>query len=225
MPTLSIIIPVYNEEQTVKQIIEKINSLTIDKEIIVIDDGSSDGTDKILRSLNNKDIKVIYHTSNRGKGAAIITGLAQATGDFIIIQDADLEYDPQDYFKLLENIKQGSADIVLGARFMKGYKGQFIHKLGNRFLTSLLNLMFGAHLNDCFTCYKLLRRQALVSLNLAARGFDIEIEIVAKAIKNKLRISEVPITYQPRSYAQGKKIRCRDGINAAASIIKYRFKD
>lgn len=225
MPTLSVIIPVYNEEKTVKLIIEKIHTLSIDKEIIVVDDGSSDGTDKILRSLNNKDIKVIYHTSNRGKGSAVITGLTQATGEFIIIQDADMEYDPQDYFKLLESIKQTTADIVLGARFMKGYKGEFIHKLGNRFLTTLLNLMFGAHLNDCFTCYKLLRRQALINLNLSARGFDIEIEIVAKAIKNKLRIKEVPITYQPRSYAQGKKIRCRDGINAAASIFKYRFRD
>lgn len=225
MPTLSIIIPVYNEALTIKQIIEKINSLPIDKEIIVIDDGSSDGTDKALRSFNNKDIKVIYHTSNRGKGSAVITGLTQATGEFIIIQDADLEYDPQDYFKLIENIKRDSSDIVLGARFMKGYKGQFIHKLGNRFLTSLLNLMFGVRLNDCFTCYKLLRRQSLANLNLSARGFDIEIEIIAKAIKNKLRINEVPITYQPRSYAEGKKIRCRDGLNAALSIIKYRFKN
>ncbi len=223
MPQLSVIVPVYNESKTIGQILEKINSVDIDKEIIVVDDGSCDGTEKILGSIKSDNLKVIHHTSNRGKGAAVLTGLAHAQGEFIIIQDADLEYDPNDYLKLMEAIKKDNADIVLGARFAKGYKGLFIHKLGNRFLTTLLNLLFNAKFNDCFSCYKLLRRQAINMLNLRAQGFDIEIEIIAKALNKKLRIVETNISYHPRSYSEGKKIRCRDGLHAALSIFKYRF--
>lgn len=223
MPQLSIIVPVYNEAKTIRQILEKINLVNIDKEIVVVDDGSSDGTDKILREIRYDNLKVIHHTSNRGKGSAILTGLLHATGEFVVIQDADLEYNPNDYLKLIKPIKQGVADLVLGARFTEGYSGLLIHRLGNVFLTNLLNLLFNARLNDCFTCYKMLRKDTLNMLNLKARSFDIEVEIVTKAIRNKLRIVEIPISYHPRSYSEGKKIRLRDGMWAALNILKTRF--
>ncbi len=221
MPLLSIIIPVYNEVKTIQQILEKINALGLDKEIIVVDDGSSDGTDKILRNLQYDNLKIIHHSTNRGKGAAVLTGLSYAEGEFVITQDADLEYDPKDYSKLLDAAKNTNADIVLGARFIKGYKGLFIHKMGNRLLTGLVNIFFNVRLNDCFTCYKLARGRVLKSLGLESKGFDIEIEIIAKALKHKLRIAETFVSYHPRGYAEGKKIRCRDGLHAALCIIKY----
>jgi glycosyltransferase involved in cell wall biosynthesis len=225
MPQLSVIIPVYNEAKTVRQILEKINSVDIDKEIIVVDDGSSDGTEKILRDIKYNNLKIIHHSSNRGKGAAFLTGLFHAQGDFVIIQDADLEYDPNDYLKLMEVIKENNADIVLGARFKKGYHGLFIHRFGNRLLTGLLNLLFDLKLNDCFTCYKLFRRDTINLLNLKEQSFTIETEIVAKAAKKGFRIVEVPISYYPRPYSEGKKIRCKDGIRVIRSITKYRFSD
>ena len=223
MPLLSVIMPVYNEAKTVRQILEKINSVDIDKEIIVVDDGSCDGTEKILKDIKYNNLKIIHHSSNRGKGAAFLTGLFHAQGDFVIIQDADLEYEPDDYLKLIKVLKENNADIVLGARFKKGYHGLFIHRLGNRLITGLLNLLFDLKLNDCFTCYKLFRRETINLLNLKEQSFTIETEIVAKAAKKGLRIIEVPISYYPRSYSEGKKIRCKDGIRAIRSIIKYRF--
>lgn len=224
MPLLSVIIPAYNEAKTIREILEKINSVGIDKEIIVIDNGSFDETAKILRDIKYDNLKIIHHTSNRGKGGAVLTGLSLAKGDYIIIQDADLEYDPQDYLKLMQAIKEDNTDIVLGVRFKKGYRGLFIHKLGNRFLTGLINLFFNLKLNDCLTCYKLFRRDIINMLNLQEQSFTIEIEIVAKSVKKGLRIVEVPISYNPRSYSEGKKIRCKDGIKAIGSIFKYRFK-
>lgn len=223
MPLLSVIVPVYNEKKTIKEILEKIQLVPIDKEIIVVDDGSSDGTSQILGGINYNNLKVIHHTRNRGKGAAVLTGLTHAEGEFIIIQDADLEYYPNDYFKLMEAIKKNNADLALGARFTKGYKGLFIHKLGNKFLTTLLNLLFNTDFNDCFTCYKLLRRNAINTLNLKAQGFDIEIELITRALKKNLRVAETNVTYYPRSYTEGKKIRYKDGLRAALSIFKYRF--
>jgi len=223
MPLLSVIIPVFNEAKTIREILEKINSVAIDKEMIVVDDGSSDGTDRILRNIRFDNLKVIHHTSNRGKGAALLTGLANAVGEFIIIQDADLEYDPNDYLKLIDAIKQDGVDIVLGARFIKGYRGLLLHKLGNRCVTALMNFLFNARLNDSYTCYKLFRRGVLNSLNLKSRRFDIEAEIVAKSLKKGLCIIEVPISYCPRRYSEGKKIRWRDGLEAIISIIRYRL--
>ena len=225
MPLLSIIIPIYNEAKTIQQILDKINALDIDKEIIVVDDGSSDGTDKILRNIRCDNLKVIHHTSNRGKGAAVLTGLSYVQGEFVITQDADLEYDPNDYLKLLEARKRSNVDIVLGARFMKGYKGLFVHKMGNRVLTNLVNIFFNRRLNDCFTCYKLTRASVMKSLGLQAKGFDIEIEIIAKASKRRLRIEETFVSYHPRSYAEGKKIRCRDGLYAVLCVLKYGIKN
>lgn len=223
MPLLSVIVPVYNEAGTIEKILQKINAVNIDKEIIVINDASCDGTEKILQDVKYSSLKIIHHAANQGKGAAFLTGLSHATGDFVIVQDADLEYDPNDYLKLMDLAKEGRADIVLGARFTKGYCSSFIPKFGNRFLTTLLNILFNVKLNDCFTCYKLLRTQVLKSFNLKAKGFEVEIEIIAKAIRNKLQTAEVPISYHPRTYSQGKKIRWRDGIWATLSIISYRF--
>jgi len=223
MPSLSIIIPVYNEEKTIRQIIEKINSVNIDKEIIVVDDGSADNTAKVLIETRYPNLKIIHHMTNRGKGAAVLTALEHACGEYVIIQDADLEYDPADYLRLMEVMSAQGADIVLGARFTKGYHGSFIPRLGNRILTGLLNWLYGTKLNDCFTCYKLFRRDTITALGLKAQSFDIEIEIVSKVIKNKLRLMEVPISYIPRTYAEGKKIRIKDGIHAIISIFKYRF--
>ena len=223
MPVLSVIVPVYNEAKTIRQILEKIESVNIDKEIIVVDDGSLDGTARILGDIKYYNLKIVYHSTNRGKGAAVLTGLANAVGEFVIIQDADLEYEPQEYIKLMEEIRKDDVDVVLGARFTKGYHGLLIPRLGNRFVTTMLNILFGSQLNDFLTCYKLLRRNTLVSLNLKSQSFNIETEIITKVLKRKLRVKQVPITYHPRSYAEGKKIRVLDGMHAIACIIKYRL--
>jgi len=223
MALLSVIVPVYNEVKTIRQILEKISTVAVDKEIIVVDDGSSDGTDKVLREIQLPNLKVIHHSSNRGKSAAFLTGLANATGEYVIIQDADLEYDPTEYVKLIDEFNKDGADIVLGSRFTEGYRGLLIPRLGNQFLTGLLNLLFGAQLNDFLTCYKLLRRDTLIKLDLKSQGFGIDTEIISKVLKRKLKIKQVPVSYKPRNYAEGKKIKWYDGIKAIASIIKYRF--
>jgi glycosyltransferase involved in cell wall biosynthesis len=220
---LSVIVPVYNEAKTIKQVIEKILAVGIEKEIIVVDDSSTDGTDKILRDLRYDNLKVIHHSSNRGKGAAVVTGIPHAVGEYVIVQDADLEYDPADYLKLLEAIQKGEGDLILGSRFTEGYRGMKIPKAGNRLLTGLMNILFGVKLNDCFSCYKLMRRQELLGFSLGSNSFDIEIETLAKAIRKKMRIKEIPITYNPRTYQQGKKIRVGDGIWAILMIFKYRL--
>ncbi|MBM3249781.1 MAG: glycosyltransferase family 2 protein [Candidatus Omnitrophica bacterium] len=223
MKLLSVIVPVFNEANTIRGILEKINSLNLDKEIIVVDDSSTDGTDKILREIKYDNFKVIHHTSNRGKGAACLTGLVNASAEFVVIQDADLEYDPGDYLKLLEPLKEAKADLVLGARFSAGHQGLFIHRLGNRFLTGLLNLLFSSKLNDYATCYKLARREVWHGLNLKANGFDIDVEIVCNALKKGFRLLEVPVSYHPRTYREGKKIRWLDGLWAIYYMFKYRF--
>lgn len=223
MPLLSVIVPVYNEADTIRQILERINAVSLDKEIIVVDDGSQDGTGKALRDFESVNLKVIHHTTNRGKGAAFLTGLSEARGDYIIIQDADLEYDPQDYSKLLEEVRLGRADIAIGARFLGPRKGLFMHWLGNKLITGLLNFLFVSHLNDYSSCYKLAARDTWRALNLKASRFDIEAEIVCNALKMKKRILDVPISYYPRSYRQGKKIRWLDGLWAIFYIFKYRF--
>jgi len=223
MSLLSVIVPVYNEEKTIKQVIDKILAVPVEKEIIVVDDSSTDGTGKILRDLRYNNLKVIHHSSNRGKGAAVLTGLENASGEYVIVQDADFEYDPNDYLKLLDVIKGGAADLVLGARFTSGYHGMKIPKAGNRLLTGLMNILFGVKLNDCFTCYKLMRKADLSGLALGSSSFDIEIEILAKAIKKRMRIVEVSVSYIPRTYHEGKKIRVKDGIWAVIRIFKFRF--
>ena len=229
MPTLSVVVPVYNEVKTIGEILAKINAVGIDKELIVVDNYSSDGTQDVLQDILIKKefpaIKVIYHSYNKGKGASVREGIQEASGEFVVIQDADLEYNPEEYIKLMQPILEGRADIVLGVRFSGGHTGLTIHRLGNRFLTGLVNFLFGTKLNDYATCYKMARKNTFISLGLKSNSFDIEVEIVSKAIKHKLRIVEVPISYFPRSYAEGKKIRWFDGLHAIASILRHRFID
>lgn len=227
MSLLSVIVPGYNEAKTIRQILEKINSVDIDKEIIVVDNCSTDGTQNILQEISKKpefnSLRVIYHSYNQGKGKSVKDGIRHSQGEYIVIQDADLEYDPKDYFNLMKPLLENRADIVLGARFTSGHSGLLLHRLGNKFLTRFLNFMFGSYLNDYATCYKMARRETFLSLDLKSKSFDIEVEIVSKALKRRLRIAEVPILYYPRSYSQGKKIRWKDGIEAILSIIKHRF--
>lgn len=223
MPLLSVIVPVYNEVKTIREVIERIDSVDIDKEIIIVNDGSTDGTETMLNEIKGNHIKIVHHTGNRGKGAALLTGLQNAVGEFLIIQDADFEYDPKEYPKLLTEFNRQNADLVLGARFTKSYYGSLIPRWGNRFLTLIFNLLFGTKINDCLTCYKLARRSSFNALNLKSPSFDIEIEIMAKAVKQGLKIKDVPISYIPRSYKDGKKIRCLDGIRVIFSMIKYRL--
>lgn len=228
MPLLSVVVPVYNEAGTIREILRKINSVAIDKEIIVVDNGSSDGTENILQEMLKKTefscVRAIYHTYNKGKGESVREGLRESLGDYVVIQDADLEYEPQEYLQLIKPLLENRADIVLGARFLNGYNGGlFLHRLGNNFLTNLLNLMFRSRLNDYATCYKMASRKAFLNLGLRAKSFDIEVEIVCKALKMGFRMLEVPVSYYPRSYREGKKIRWFDGLQAIASILKYRF--
>ena len=220
---MAAVIPAYNEEKNIADVLKALLKSPELDEIIVVDDGSADNTAKVLIETRYPNLKIIHHMTNRGKGAAVLTALEHACGEYVIIQDADLEYDPADYLRLMEVMSAQGADIVLGARFTKGYHGSFIPRLGNRILTGLLNWLYGTKLNDCFTCYKLFRRDTITALGLKAQSFDIEIEIVSKVIKNKLRLMEVPISYIPRTYAEGKKIRIKDGIHAIISIFKYRF--
>lgn len=226
MPELSVVIPVFNEEKTIRQILEKVLAVPIEKEIIVVDDCSRDNTVKILQD-TIKDSrfsgsKVIYHSSNKGKGESVREALAHAVSQYIVIQDADLEYEPNDYTNLLKPLREGQADIVFGARFTQKNNVFMAHRLGNRLLTGLLNSLFGVSLNDYATCYKMASRQTFISLELKSRSFDIEVEITCKAIRRKLRLVEVPVSYYPRSYSGGKKIRWFDGLKAIATILKYR---
>lgn len=223
MPLLSVIVPAYNEFKTIRQILGKIQMVSIDKEIIVVDDSSTDGTDAILRGAEYNSLKIIHHTSNRGKGAAFLTGLMHAQGEFVIVQDADLEYDPACYPQLFDALRTNNADMVLGARFLKGHHGLWLHRIGNRFLTFLLNFLFGSSLNDYATCYKLAKRTTFQELHLKAAGFEIDVEMVASALKRHKRIIEAPVSYTPRSYHAGKKIRLSDGMRAIFAMLKYRI--
>ena len=226
--TLSIIIPVYNEEATIQAILNKVREVDVgmDKEIIVVDDGSQDRTREILRQEEAKgDIHVIYHPHNRGKGAAVRTGIAAAQGDFIIIQDADLEYDPQDYPKLLRPLLEGEADVVYGSRFLGGAGEEMLslHRLGNRFLTAITNLLYGSSLSDMETCYKVFRAELIKSIPLHSDRFEIEPEITAKLLKRGCKIKEIPIRYKGREFHEGKKISWKDGFGALWTLLKYSF--
>lgn len=215
----SVIIPVYNEKNTFLEILKRINAINIDKEIIVVDDFSTDGTREILKNL--KDIKVIYHSQNEGKGAAIRTALLYVTGDVTIIQDADLEYNPDDYPKLLKPIRDGKAQTVYGSRF-KG-KGEFkpLSFIANKILTYFTNFLYRAKITDMETCYKCIKTDIIKNLNLTSKRFEFEPEITAKILKKGYRIHEVPISYYGRR--KGKKIGFRDGLQAIWCLLKYRF--
>lgn len=229
---LSIIIPVYNEARTIDQILERVNAVDtgLEKELVVVDDGSTDGTRDVLPTLQEKypAMTVILHEKNQGKGAALRTGLNQATGDIMLIQDADLEYDPRDYGALLKPILEDRADVVYGSRFAGGGAHRvlyFWHMIGNQVITLCSNMMTNLNFTDVEVCYKVFRREVIRSIQLKEERFGFEIEVTAKIAKADWRIFEVPVSYYGRPYAEGKKITWKDGFRAMWCILKYRFKD
>ncbi|MHB1710220.1 MAG: glycosyltransferase family 2 protein [Acidimicrobiales bacterium] len=224
--TLSVIVPVYNERNTVAEVIRRIRAVDIPLvvEVIVVDDGSSDGTDKVLTAIEDSTVRVLKHQVNRGKGAAIRTGLAQVRGDLILIQDADLEYDPDDWPKLLDPILKGKARVVYGSRFT-GERMNMLpsHWVGNRFLSLVTNVLYSSTLSDMETCYKLFDRRVISGITIQSDRFDFEPEITAKVLRLGHRIYEVPISYAGREMDQGKKVTWRDGFGAMKALIKFRF--
>jgi glycosyltransferase involved in cell wall biosynthesis len=219
--------PVFNEARTIEEIIARVQSAPFEKEIVIIDDYSTDGTIDLLRKIATQfeNIKVLYHDRNRGKGAALRTGFAQVSGDIVIIQDADLEYDPREYPQILEPILDGRADVVYGSRFLGGpHRVMFFwHYVGNQLLTLLSNMMSNLNLTDMETCYKAFRKEVLKDLTLKSDRFGFEPEFTIKVAKRKFRIYEVPISYSGRTYEEGKKINWKDGVAAIIAIIRFRF--
>lgn len=223
---LSIVIPCFNERHTIQDIVNAVkNSPISEKEIIIVDDCSTDGTREFLKSTIESQVnKVIYHEVNQGKGAALRTGIQQATGDVVVVQDADLEYDPNEYKTLMDPIEKNRADVVFGSRFMGGQPHRvvyFWHMVGNKFLTLLSNMFTNLNLTDMETCYKMFRREVIQSIKIEEDRFGFEPEITAKVARGGFRIYEVGISYYGRTYAEGKKIGWRDGFRAIYCILKY----
>jgi len=224
---LSVVIPVYNEAATIESLLDRVRSVPVDKELVVVDDCSTDGTRDRLAALQQRgdpDLRIVFHEVNRGKGAALRTGFGAATGDVVIIQDADLEYDPFEYPKLMQPIVDGRADVVYGSRFAGGESHRvlyFWHSLGNKFLTLLSNAFTNLNLTDMETCYKVFRRDVLQRIQLEEDRFGFEPEVTAKVARLGVRIYEVGISYAGRTYEEGKKIGWKDGVRAIWCIIKY----
>ncbi|HNU83986.1 MAG TPA: glycosyltransferase family 2 protein [Thermoanaerobaculia bacterium] len=230
MPLLSIVVPAYNERATVAELLDRVAAAPlppgVEREIVVVDDHSTDGTRELLRELASRGspaFRLVEQERNQGKGAALRAGFAAATGELILIQDADLEYDPRDYPRLLQPILDGEADVVYGSRFLGGpHRVLFYwHYLGNRLLTTLSNMLTDLNLSDMETCYKVFRRELLAGLTLRSNRFGIEPELTARFAQRRARIYEVPISYHGRTYAEGKKIGWRDGFAAIWAILRY----
>ena len=239
--------PVYNERTTLEDIVQRVQAVdltvntsgnnpvlpgpvTLQREIVIVDDGSTDGTRTILdqwREDPPPDMQIIYHERNSGKGAALRTGFQHATGDILVIQDADLEYDPRDYVKLLEPLLEGRAPVIYGSRFLGGPRAamSLTHTLGNQLLTIITNLLYGTSLSDMETCYKCFRRDIINGMTLRSRAFEIEPELTAKILKRGYTIFEVPISYNGRAFHEGKKISWKDGFAAVRTLVRYRFVD
>jgi glycosyltransferase involved in cell wall biosynthesis len=225
---LSVIMPVYNEKNTIAEILRRVRATGLVDEIVVVDDGSQDGTRDFLKTLEGDDlVRVIYHAHNQGKGAAVITGIRAAQGDWCIIQDADLEYDPREYPELMRPMEEGIADVVFGSRFLGAGRRPilFWNMVANKILTFITNILYNNILTDMETGYKLFKREIALNMPLHARGFEFEPEFTAKLLKRKVRIYEVPIRFNPREYSEGKKIKMSDGFVAVWSLLKYRFVD
>lgn len=225
---LTVIIPAFNEKSTIEEIVCRVHATGLVSEILIVDDGSTDGTRDILASLDGKDnVRVILHERNLGKGAAVRTGIQNARGDVLLIQDADLEYDPRDYPALLKPLEEGIADVVYGSRFLGGARRPilFWNMVANKILTFVTNILYNNILSDMETGYKVFRREIVKDIPLHARRFDFEPEFTAKILKRHIRIFEVPITFNPRDYSQGKKIHIGDAFEAMWTLIKYRFVD
>ena len=223
---LSVIVPIFNERNTVVEIMRRMRAveLPIDREFVIVDDGSSDGTQQVLNQLGDSTVKVVKHPANQGKGAAIRTGLEHVTGDLVLIQDADLEYDPEDWPKLLAPIFRGKATVVYGSRFTGERRNMlFLHWMGNRMLSLTTNLLYNTTLSDMETCYKLFDRRVLEGVTIRSDRFDFEPEITAKVLRQGVRIYEVPISYTGREFDEGKKITWRDGFAALYALVKFRF--
>jgi glycosyltransferase involved in cell wall biosynthesis len=225
---VTVIIPVYNEVNTIEEILHRVEAENIATEILIVDDGSTDGTRKKLDSMiEDAHLRIILHEHNQGKGAAVRTGIQNATGEVILIQDADLEYDPRDYPALLKPIEEGIADVVYGSRFLGGPRRtvMFWHMVANKILTFLTNILYNTILSDMETGYKVFKQEIVKDMKLRANRFDFEPEFTAKILKRKARVYEVPISFNPRDYEDGKKIGMRDAFQALWTLLKYRFVD
>ncbi len=227
---LSVVVPVFNERNTVVEILRRMRAVElppgIDLEILIVDDGSTDGTREVLSQLGDSTVRVVLQPANAGKGAAVREGFAHVTGDLVLVQDADLEYDPEDWPKLINPVLRNKALVVYGSRFTGERRNMlFLHWMGNRFLSLMTNMLYNTTLSDMETCYKLVDRRVLDRMTLRSNRFEIEPEITAKILKMGVRIYEVPISYAGREFDEGKKITWRDGFSALATLVKYRFTD
>ena len=225
---LSVVIPVYNEETTLEEIVQRVRAVDVNKEIILVDDGSTDSSRQILAQMaDTPGIRVYYHDHNMGKGAAVRTAIEHVEGDAVLIQDADLEYDPRDYPTLLQPLQEGISKVVYGSRFLGGPRRAmlFWHMIANKLLTLTTNILYDSILSDMETCYKLFDIEVIRSIPLHARGFELEPEVTAKVLKRGYRIYEVPIRYAGREYEEGKKIKGSDAFKAIWALLKYRFVD
>ncbi len=226
---VSILMPVYNEFKTIMDVIDLVRNVEMDKEIIVVDDRSTDGTREFLRKHfkdGSGDVRAFYHDKNKGKGAAIRTALLHAKGEYVIVQDGDLEYSPHEMLKLASVVEETGAEAVYGSRFLETWRSTSLpHYVINGFLTALTNIMFGASLTDMETCYKMVRTDVIRGLNIKADKFEFEPEVTAKLLKRGIRIREVPISYRGRGYDEGKKITWRDGIEAVLTLFRLKFRE